>query len=83
MFKAGELRADGAVEGEFKERQNIGIEPGVVELASGERDELAPLVAQTEHVGEESFAISEIAVAMEQEMPQGSVEVRIVAAEKE
>jgi hypothetical protein len=83
QFEAGELRADGMVEGEFEARQDVCVEPCVVELRLGERDEIAPLVAQAEHVGDERFAVGEVAVAMEEEIAQGGVEVRVVIAEQE
>ena len=41
-----ERGADGVVEREFEAGQDVGFEPGVVELGLGERDQVAPLVAQ-------------------------------------
>ena len=45
--------ADGMVEREFEAGQDIGVEPGLVELRPGEGDQVAPLVAQAEHVGKQ------------------------------
>ena len=50
--------------------QDIGIQPGVVELALRKWDEAAPLVAQAKHVGDERLAVGEVAIAMEQEVAQ-------------
>ncbi len=63
--------ADGTIQGEFKQRQDVGIEPLVVEFVLIERDQAAPLVAQAEHVGDQGFAVSEVAVAMQKQVVQG------------
>ena len=44
--------------------------------SAAERDEVAPLVAQAEHVGEQRLAVGEVAVAMQQEIAEGGVEAR-------
>ena len=52
----GERREDGAdgmVERKFEAGQDVGVEPCLVELRPGEGDQVAPLVAQAEHVGEQ------------------------------
>ena len=46
-----EAGGEGLREREFKAGQDVGVEPFVIELRVGEGDEVAPLVAQAEHVG--------------------------------
>ena len=70
------------VERKFEAGQDVGVEPGLVELRPGEGDQVAPLVAQAEHVGEQCLALGEVAVAVQQEVAQGSVECSVARAEQ-
>ena len=83
LRKRREGGADGMVERKFEAGQDVGVEPCFVELRPGEGDEVAPLVAQTEHFGEERLALGEVAVAVQQEVAQGSVEVGVACAEQQ
>ena len=61
-------------------RQHCFIEIGVVEIASGERNKLAPLIAQSQHLRQQPLALGEVAIAMQQHQSQRRVQRSIVAA---
>ncbi len=83
LGEAGKRGADGLVEGLLEAGEDVGVEPCVVELGVGEGDEVAPLVAEGEHVGDEGFALGEVAVAVEEEGAEGVVEGGVAGAEEE
>ena len=89
LFKPRELLAEGQCERTLQAGQDVRVEEGVVKAAAlGNGDELtpdqiAPLIAQGEHVRDQRFAVGEIAVAVEQEVTQGVVEDGIAAAQQQ
>ena len=83
MCERSEGGLDGVLEGKFEARQDVGVEPCVVELRASEGNQVAPLVAQAEHVGQQRFAVVEVAVAVQEEVAQGLVEGSVARAEKQ
>ena len=82
LSELGEAAADDLVEGFFELGEDGGLEVDVVEFTFGKRDELAPLVAPGEHVGDEGLAVLEVAVAVQEQDLEGEGEVGVVAAEQ-
>jgi hypothetical protein len=79
----GEGAADGGLEGAFEAGEDLGFEVRVFEMVPGEGDELAPLLADLEHLGDEALAVDEVGVAMQQDGAQGVVERGVGAAQLE
>jgi len=79
----GEGGADGVVEGEFETGQDVGVEPCLVELGVGEGDEVAPLVSQAEHFGEEGLALGEVSVAVEEKVAESGIEGGVACTEQQ